>query len=304
MSQTSSTPELSGSRSALMTWTGTLTALSSIAHGGETRGTSTLLRRELIVLPDGQLVHVPIVSGNGLRGRLRRIGEELLRGAVGYEGLLAPAAAHALRGGGSLAKAGEPLSGSRLQRIRRLVPQVGVFGAAAGGTIIDGALDVGKVIPHVTETNHLTGASALTSAFSSTQLEAYTRQDDADGHDFVDVAADAGIPAEENGAGRVRARSADTSQMLFHIETFPAGTVFTTWLRLRWPTPLEAAFLADILRTFGQDGRLGGRVGMGHGQVRVNLTCAQDAPTGAGADWRTFVTEHRAEIIDALQDLT
>jgi hypothetical protein len=295
-----------GSRPAVMTWTGTLTALSSIAHGGETRGTSTLLRRELIVLPDGRLVHVPIVSGNGLRGRLRRIGEELLREAVGYEGLLSAAAAHALRGGGSLAKAGEPLSGSRLQRIRRLVPQVGVFGAAAGGTIIDGALDVGKVIPHVVETNHLTGAAAVSSAFSSTQLEAYTRQDDSDGHDFVGVIATTGAGAQgrEDDAAGAQARTGDTSQMLFNIETFPAGTVFSTWLRLRWPTPLEAAFFADILRTFSQDGRLGGRVGTGHGQVRVDLTCAQATPAGSVTDWRAFVLEHRAELIAAVQDLT
>ena len=44
-------------------WEGTLTALSSIAHGGETRGTITLLRRELVCSSSGELVHVPIVSG-------------------------------------------------------------------------------------------------------------------------------------------------------------------------------------------------------------------------------------------------
>jgi len=142
-----------------VTWTGTLTATSSIAHGGETRGTITLLRRELVSLPEGSLVHVPIVSGNTLRGRLRRVGEELLRDAVGYDGQLHPAAAHALRGGGSLAKTShEPLSGNRLQRLRELVPQIGVFGGAGGGTIINGALDVGKVVPHLSETVHITGS--------------------------------------------------------------------------------------------------------------------------------------------------
>lgn len=115
-------------------WEGTLTALSSIAHGGETRGTITLLRRELVCSSSGELVHVPIVSGNTLRGRLRRLGEELLRDAVGYEGLLHPAAAHALRGGGSLAKTSHGhCSRNRLQQLRDLVPQIGVFGAAEEG---------------------------------------------------------------------------------------------------------------------------------------------------------------------------
>ena len=286
-------------------WDGTLTALSSIAHGGETRGTITLLRRELISAPNGDLVHVPIVSGNTLRGRLRRVGEELLRDAVGYEGLLHPAAAHALRGGGSLAKTGhEPLSGSRLQQLRELVPQIGVFGAAGGGTIINGALDVGKVVPHLSETTHITGVSTTRSAFTGTQLEAYTRQDDGDGHDFAGV-----ITASETGAGllfddtgRPEPVLRGSNQMLFHIETFPAGTMFSTWIRLRRPSPLEMAFFLEVLDNFRDDGRLGGRVGIGHGQVRVSLsadaTTPQDLP-----DWRTVVDQNRDEILNALQGL-
>src|ERR1035437_5897472 len=172
-------------------WTGTLTATSSIAHGGETRGTITLLRRELVALPDGRLVHLPIISGNSLRGRLRRIGEELLRDVLCYEGQLSPAAAHALRGGGSLAKtAGEPLSGNRLQTLRNLVPQVGVFGAAGGGCIIDGALDVRTRrprVPHFTGPTHLPGSLAHRPACEATQLESYTRQDDTATHDFTPV---------------------------------------------------------------------------------------------------------------------
>lgn len=101
----------------------------SIAHGGETRGTITLLHRELVVQPDGRTVHIPIVSGNAFRGRLRRVGEELLRDTLRYEGQLPLAAAHALRGGGSLPKtSGQPLSGRRLADLRALVPHVGVFG--------------------------------------------------------------------------------------------------------------------------------------------------------------------------------
>lgn len=286
-----------------ITWRGTLTAVSSIAHGGETRGTITLLRRELVVTPGGDLLHIPVVSGNTLRGRLRRAGEELLRDAVGYEGLLPAGAAHALRGGGALAKTGgEPLSGARLQRLRRLVPQLAVFGAAGGGTIINGALDVGKVVPHVAETAHITGVPAQRSAFTATQLEAYTRQDDSGGHDFAGVLAAAGgsdgaaeLGFEDDGRPVVRGGN----QMLFHTETFPAGTVFSAWLRLRRPSPLEASFFLDVLEAYRADGRLGGRVGAGHGQVRVDLA-ADAAPAGL-PDWRAEAEASREEIIEALQ---
>ncbi len=287
-----------------LTWKGTLTAMSSIAHGGENRGTITLLRRELISTPEG-LVHVPVVSGNTLRGRLRRLGEELLRDVVGYEGLLHPAAAHALRGGGALAKTGgEPLSGSRLQRLRELVPQIGVFGAAGGGTIINGALDVGKVVPHLAETIHITGVTTDRSAFSATQLESYTRQDDSTLHDFSDVLA--APPAveltfDQQGRPTVSGRG-DGNQMLFHVETFPAGTVFSTWLRLRRPTPLEAAFFLEVLDLFVADGRLGGRVSVGHGQIRSDLVMTS-ATCGPLPDWRTQVEESRDEILQALGSL-
>lgn len=288
------------------TWSGTLTATSSIAHGGETRGTITLLRRELIVTPEGELKYVPIISGNTLRGRLRRLGEELLRDAVGYAGKLHPAAAHVLRGGGALAKSShEPLSGSRLQTLRELVPQIAVFGGAGGGVIINGALDVGKVVPQVRETRHITGVDTERSAFSATQLEAYTRQDDSDGHDFASLVDVGTTGLLFDGQGRPELPDMVTramgNQMLFHLETFPSGSTFSTWLRLRRPSPLEAAFFGDVLQAFVDDGRLGGRVGIGHGQVHVALT--PDQPPEQPVDWRAFVDEHRFDIIQSLGDL-
>ena len=184
------------------------------------------------------------------------------------------------------------------------MPQIGVFGAAGGGTIINGALDVGKVVPHLSETTHITGVPTTRSAFTGTQLEAYTRQDDGDGHDFAGV-----ITASETGAGllfddtgRPEPVLRGSNQMLFHIETFPAGTMFSTWIRLRRPSPLEMAFFLEVLDNFRDDGRLGGRVGIGHGQVRASLTADHDPPQDL-PDWRTVVDQNRAEILNALQGL-
>jgi len=279
--------------------------LSSISHASDTRGTITLLRRELIAQPDGRLVHIPIVSGNTLRGRLRRVGEELLRDVLDYEGKLQPAAAHALRGGGSLAKTShEPLSGSRLARLRQLVPQIGVFGAAGGGTIIDGALAVGKVVPHVVETNHITGADATLSAFSATQIEAYTRQDDAGSHGFTATAPTATLLFDPDGDPQPAIKAAASQQMRFNIETFPVGTVFSTWLRLHRPSPLELAFFLDVLRAFTGDARLGGRVAIGHGQVRVALAPTPSPEFRGLPDWRADVAAHTDEALEALAGLT
>lgn len=269
-------------------WNGTATAVSSIAHGGETRGTITLLRRELIAQPDGELQPVPVVSGNSLRGRLRRTGEELLRDTLHYEGQLTLSAAHALRGGGALAKtSGEPLSGDRLRAVRELLPHLGVFGAAAAGRIIDGALQVGKLIPHVAETNRITGATATRSAFEATQIETYTRHDDTATRAFP-VTSDADPTAQ---------------QMLYRIETFPAGTTFSAWIRLTRATDLEHAYLTDVLQAFTTSGTIGGRAAMGHGHITFDLHPTSTAPVPL-VDWRDHLLRRRDEVLHALQALT
>ncbi|MFF2028147.1 hypothetical protein ACFVW2_41070, partial [Streptomyces sp. NPDC058171] len=164
-------------------WDVELTALSSISQKGEDSGTTTtLFRRELVIQPDGKPVLVPIVSGNSLRGGLRRIAEELFRDVIGYEGQIPLSAAHALRNGGSLTKVtGDGLTGRRRQRLRELVPPIGVFGGNGGGQPpIDGCLKVGKVIPRVRETETIMTRAydgRLMSQFELVSLESYSRFD-------------------------------------------------------------------------------------------------------------------------------
>lgn len=295
-------------------WTGSVSAVSSISHGGETRGTTTMLRREQIVQPDGQPKLIPVISGNAFRGRLRRLGEELLRDALGYAGEISLPAFHALRSGGSLASTGrEPLSGQRLADLRRLVPQVGVFGCAAGGRIIDGCLQVGKVVPILQETAHIVPADLLPTdratipAFNSTQIETSVRLDDAERHGIADVVAET-IPVGRSGLPELDDLSAPghstTILMQYRNETFPAGTRFATWLRLERATPVQVSFFTEILQAFQVDGRLGGRAATGHGQVAVDLTRTVICGVDEQADWRDHLNQNRNDALLALKDLT
>ena len=270
---------------ATVHWAASLTAMSSIVHAGDTHGTTTLLRRETIATPDG-MVQIPLVSGNALRGRLRRIGEELLRDALQLEGELSLPAAYALRNGGSLHKtSAASLSGRRLGQIRRLVPQIGVFGCAAGDALIDGALQVGKAVPQVTETAHLTGVRSAVSAFDLVQLEEYSHLDDLDTPDDPDEEATGG------------------NQMRFAVETFPAGTVFSTYFRLDRATDLQIAFFSDILDTFARAGRIGGRLSIGHGRVTLDHQCELVAGWYDDVDWRAQLTRDRDAVLSALEEL-
>ncbi|MFD7161737.1 hypothetical protein ACFV9C_44630 [Kribbella sp. NPDC059898] len=279
-------------------WAGTLTAVSSVAHGGVTYGTMTMLRHMQVIQPDGRPELVPVVSGNAFRGRLRRIGEELLRDALDYTGDISLPAFHALRSGGALAKvSGQPLSGQRLADLRRLAPQVGVFGCAGGGRIIDGCLQVGMVVPIVRETLHLLPAEVRPAdtftipAMRATQMEAAVRLDNTEQHGIPDIAGEA---AGDN----------STVLMKYSTQTFTAGTRFSTWLQLTRATPVEVSFFTEILQHFAIDSRLGGRAATGHGQVVSDLTRTVLTGPDEQADWRAHVHRHHDDALRALKDLS
>lgn len=278
-------------------WDISITATSSIAHGGNTLGVQTHLRREEVVQPDGAAVEVPILSGNGFRARLRRTGERLLRELLDYDQVISRPAAHALRGGGSLAKtAAGALPATKLRSLRRLNPQVAVFGFAGSGRINQGCLAVGKIVPHVLETRHIlpahVGHAALRSAFEATQLETYTRQDDSADPDFVPIDMATELAAE---AGHL---------MLFRVETLPAGTTFSSWIRLSHATPAVASFFSDVLNAYCTHSLIGGRTGIGHGRAHVEAMPRVISGHLEDFDWRADLLQHRDEAIEALTWIT
>lgn len=264
-----------------VTWSGTATATSSISHGSETRGLVTMLRRETIIGADHAPIPIPLISGNSLRGRLRRTAEEILCEVLNYRGKLTVAAAAALRSGGALTKtSAEPISGTKLKQLREMVPLIGVFGTAGAGRIIDGCLQVGKLIPHITETAHLLHHTCALSISDITQVETYSRVDDTATHD-------------------THTEHIAASQLQYRLETFRAGTTFDVWLNLGNPTPIEAAFFADVLTRYSTHAIIAGRTGIGHGRLRLELGCT-DTPM---ADWRTPTATTATEAIDALNQL-
>lgn len=262
-----------------LTWQGTATALSSISHGGDTRGMITLLRRETIITDNGPL-NIPLISGNALRGRLRRTAETLTAEALNYRGRLTISAAAALRSGGALVKTNrDPISGAVLARLRELVPLIGVFGTAGAGRIIDGCLQVGKLMPIAAETTHLTGHRSDRSITELTQIETYARVDDTYHHDATPTDTTA------------------TTQTQFRIETFRAGTQFEAWLNLTNPTPTEAAFFTEVLTAFQRHATIAGRAAIGHGRLRFDLDTNQNPP---GIDWQPVDVDEAIELLNQL----
>ena len=143
---------------------GTMTALTSISHIGETYGINAKLRREKIVQPDGSVEEIPIISGNSLRGILRDRGMWHMLRTLGY-GVneetgevsgLSLAAFYFLFSGGTLTSTGS--RGLDIDEARRwcdLIPLVALFGGAMGNQIMPGKVKIGKAIPICKEMAHL-----------------------------------------------------------------------------------------------------------------------------------------------------
>lgn len=278
-------------------WKGLATATSSVIHNGESLGTISLLRREGWIRKDGTVIDIPLVSGNALRGVLRRTGEEMMREVLRYEGELAPSVAHALFGGGVLSRrTGEPLSGERLHALRTLVPQLGVFGGSVAGRVMDGILDVGKLIPVCLETHEDLDLPEglckppLLSADDLIQVEAYSRNDESAGPTYAHLTR-ATAPAEAS------------TLMRYSAESFMVGTTFSMMLNLRGATPCESAFFRELIDVYAADARVGGRRGQGHGRLSLHIAPTVTAGTPTRFDWRGFLTEHRDAVVNLLKQL-
>lgn len=253
---------------------GIAVAQSSVAHGGEALGAVTYLRRERVLGVDGEVSDIPIISGNAWRGVWRRrAADEWWR--HGGEPKLTTAIMHAIWSGGALTKSsGNPLTGARVQQVRHLCPVVGVFGSAGGGRILDGCVQVGKLVPICEETRHiipetLHAGDTLPSIWDLTQIEYFskipTRLEDRDT-----------VVEPEEGDALPPAR--------FGVETFVAGTRFATWVSLEWANPVEENFFHDTLTHYSANATLGGwgRIGMGH----VEFQWQTELPGAASPPWR------------------
>lgn len=258
--------------SGVLQWRGVLVADSSVSHGGDSLGTVRYLRRERVLLPSGELEDVPVLSGNMLRGVMRRLAADAWWEAVGRP-RLPVGVVHAIWNGGSLAVSGaKTLTFDELVRLQDMCPVVGLFGSAGSGRIINGCVTVGKGIPLCEETAHLLPADhvdrAVPSMWDLTQIEYYSR------HPGGPVAKDAGEAAHADGL------------MRFGVETFVAGSQFSWTVTVSHPSEVERSLLGEVLAGFEVGVTVGGRGAAGLGRVHATWDTAPLGEVSSAELWR------------------
>lgn len=263
---------------------GIVTALSSISHnGGERNGTTTQLRREKFVQKNGKIAHIPVISGNSIRGILRDRGMFNMLIQLGYgvnEGTgevngLSLNAFYFLFSGGALVSTGsDGIDIKHFRDMRETIPLIGLFGGAAGNIIMPGKIKIGKLIPICTEIAHLIPERFIPETISTIweycQTEMYTRRDD-EKNDRVRMLIENKQLGDGKNSIEETKKKQGPQQMMYNVETIAAGT------KLYWKIVLEdvsdvefEAFLATLLE-FSKSPNIGGKGAVGHGEISIKL---------------------------------
>ena len=274
---------------------GTMTALTSISHIGNTHGIYSKLRREKVVQQDGTVEEVPIISGNSIRGILRDRGMLHMLQCIGYGvnqetgevlGLSLPAFYFLFSGGALTSTGSRGIDVDEARRWRSLIPLVALFGGAMGNSIMPGKAKIGKGIPICTETSHLiperfVNGAQIESVWELTQEEAYTRRDDEKNERLRQliapetralIEAKARDEREKRGTDKdVRTKDEQKQQMRYFCETLAAGTRLFWEITLDDVTDLEFEAFCVTLAEFARFPYIGGKSGVGHGKINIEF---------------------------------
>ena len=257
---------------------GRFTAKSPVTHGSdENFGNEQRLRTEDIrVVPDDgevEVVEVPFISGNSLRGQFRDLLAKDFLDHLDVE--IHDTLSNALYSGGTLQRGtgGRKIKREMIQNVRENIPMLSLIGTALGTQMIQGKLNMGDLLPIAAETSLYTGVESDLSVFESVDMRPYTRMDDREG--VVD-----------------RDQDEQAQQMMYKVQVLIRGTEFHHGMTLEHATEIEEACLYRAFELFRQSPYIGGMKGKGHGKVEFEY----EGGLGSSAPYTEWLDENREDI--------
>lgn len=134
----------------------TLRSVTPTVQGSETLGNMTVIMRERLRMQSGELVRVPIITGDAMRNKLRKEVGDLLLSHVLNEGERLPVnAVRFVYAGGVLAGKQSPHTVKDWVQYTEVWPMLGLFGGCCNGRMWPGTLKVSDAVLLCKETAYL-----------------------------------------------------------------------------------------------------------------------------------------------------
>jgi len=273
---------------------GRLTALSPIYHGGNEKTGSVVLLNRLRFIVGGKPTDVPVISGNQIRGRLRRLLTQDFLERVGYELDLAQKRHqklyHTLFAGGVLTEVEEGESGvvdlDLKSRLVRYVVPLRLFGASYGNQMVEGRLSVGFALPICRELQEFLGIQSDVSFYQLISRAFQTRRDE------LRVGGKEGGGEED-----------EAVQMIVEYEVFAPGTQFFHELVVEDTEEglgLDISALYRAVKLWQETPYIGGKSSAGFGKLKIEYQWPSDVSDQA---YLEYVEKNKDEARKALDEL-
>jgi CRISPR/Cas system CSM-associated protein Csm3 (group 7 of RAMP superfamily) len=271
---------------------GILTALSPVFHGGSEKTGSVVLLNRLKFIVDGKPTDVPIISGNQVRGRLRRLltadflelaGYKMDLGQKSYQKLY-----HTLFAGGVLEAVEEESESAVVDlnlkfRVVKYILPLRLFGCSYANQMIEGRVLVGHMLPVCRELRDYIGVDSDISFYQLIARAFQTRRDE------LRVAR---VEDEEQAV-----------QALVEYECFAPGTRFYHELRLETGREEELLDLSTLYRAvelWRENPFIGGKGSVGFGKLKIEYEWPRPVDS---KPYMEFVEKNRDEIVKVLDEL-
>ena len=237
---------------------GFLKAKSAVFHSGNEKTGSVVLLNRLKFIVDGEPVDVPYISGNAVRGILRRMVFKDMLDQIGYEIDVSKKGGqklyHALFSGGILETVEESQGVIDIElkrKILNLIPPARLFGFSLGNQMIEGKLKVGHLLPICKE------------------LAEYLPDDIRPKNSFYELIGHV-FQTRKDELRVERGEDEQAVQMLVEYEVFIPGTPFYHEIMLEDPTELDVSCLARVIELWKEKPFIGGKSSIGMGELKIN----------------------------------
>lgn len=262
---------------------GTIRAMTPLHHGSdESTGARSTVRRMKYQV-DGKMMEIPVISGNSIRGVLRRIVMKDMLEQLDYK-LTSLKTYHMLFAGGTLESVSSDSGNINLgmrKQMRDALPPLSLFGSAIGNQMIEGKMKCSYAIPICKELlpylPALESQHPFISSYEQLTDEFTTRRDDLHGE---------------------RSEGDNAHQMIVNFEVFAPGTEFYHKFVMMDCTDVEMSVLGRALTLWTERPYIGGKSSIGLGEIQITYP---DIPSSI--EYTKFISENKTDMIKSLNEI-